>query len=71
VKTGVLCAGCHHHSPPDERVPACRSCHTDTARAGRDLPDLGTAYHRQCIGCHRAIGHAAQGCTDCHQEVRK
>ena len=69
--TKTLCAGCHHHSPPNERPPACRSCHTDTARAGKDLPDLGTAYHRQCIGCHQAIGHKAQGCTDCHQEVSR
>jgi hypothetical protein len=70
-KAGTLCAGCHHHSPPNERPPACRSCHTDAARAGRDLPDLTAAYHRQCIGCHQAIGHKAQGCTDCHAEVRQ
>ncbi len=70
-KTRTLCAGCHHHSPPDERPPACRSCHADAARPGKDLPDLTTAYHRQCIGCHQAIGHEAQGCTDCHKEVQK
>jgi hypothetical protein len=70
-KTGTLCAGCHHNSPPNERVPACRSCHGDVARPRQDLPDLTEAYHRQCIGCHQAIGHKAQGCTDCHQEVRQ
>lgn len=71
AKTVVLCAGCHHHSPPGERVPACRSCHSDAAHPQKDLPDLTAAYHRQCIGCHQAIGHQAQGCTDCHEEVRK
>jgi hypothetical protein len=69
--TGTLCAGCHHNSPPNERVPACRSCHGDVAHPRQDLPDLTEAYHRQCIGCHQAIGHKAQGCTDCHQEVRQ
>jgi hypothetical protein len=70
-KAGTLCAGCHHHSPPDVRPPACRSCHSTAAHPEKDLPDLTAAYHRQCIGCHQAIGHQAQGCTDCHQEVRQ
>jgi hypothetical protein len=70
-KTGTLCAGCHHHSPPDTRVPSCRSCHSTAAHPEKDLPDLTAAYHRQCIGCHQAIGHQAQGCTDCHQEARQ
>jgi len=70
-ETSVLCAGCHHRSPPGERVPACRSCHGDAAHPQKDLPDLTAAYHRQCIGCHQAIGHPATGCTDCHQEVPK
>jgi len=69
-KTRTLCAGCHHHSPPDERPPACRSCHSTAAGPEKDLPDLTSAYHRQCIGCHQAIGHEAQGCTDCHQVSR-
>jgi hypothetical protein len=70
-ETAVLCAGCHHHSPPGERVPSCRSCHSDAAHPLKDLPDLTAAYHRQCIGCHQAIGHPATGCTDCHEEVQK
>jgi hypothetical protein len=69
--TGTLCTGCHHHSPPDIRVPSCNSCHGDAAHPQKDLPDLTEAYHRQCIGCHQAIGHKAQGCTDCHGEVRQ
>lgn len=69
--TNTLCAGCHHRSPPGDPIPACRSCHGDENVPGKDLPELNAAYHRQCIGCHQAIGHQAQGCTDCHQEVRR
>jgi hypothetical protein len=69
--TETLCAGCHHNNPPGDPVPACRSCHGDENDSQKDLPDLKAAYHRQCIGCHQAIGHEAQGCTDCHEELRK
>lgn len=71
AKTETLCSGCHHRSSPGDPTPTCRSCHGDENAAGRDLPELNAAYHRQCIGCHQAIGHPAQGCTDCHQEARK
>lgn len=69
--TETLCTGCHHNNPPGDPVPACRSCHGDENYPQKDLPDLTAAYHRQCIGCHQAIGHKAQGCTDCHEELRK
>lgn len=64
--TERMCAGCHHHSPAGETPPACRSCHGDEAVAGVDRPGLKVAYHRQCIGCHQAMGVKKQGCTDCH-----
>lgn len=69
--TETLCAGCHHNSPPGDPVPACKSCHGDDNYPRKDLPGLNAAYHRQCIGCHQAIGHKAQGCTDCHEELHK
>lgn len=62
----TLCSGCHHHSPAGTRPPACRSCHAERAEATLDKPGLVVAYHRQCIGCHIAMGIAKQGCTDCH-----
>ena len=54
---GTLCQGCHHHSPPAEKPPACSSCHGETIE-GADAfrPGLVGAYHQQCIGCHQAMG---------------
>jgi len=64
--TETLCSGCHHHSPAVARPPACRSCHAEAAEATVDKPGLAVAYHRQCLGCHIAMGIGRQGCTDCH-----
>jgi formate-dependent nitrite reductase cytochrome c552 subunit len=48
------------------RPPACRSCHAAMNEATVDRPGIKVAFHRQCIGCHIAMGIAKQGCTDCH-----
>ena len=63
----TLCVGCHHHSPAATRPPPCRACHAQAA-ATRDMPGLKVAYHRQCMGCHAAMGIKAMTCTDCHAE---
>ncbi len=68
-KTETLCAGCHHHSPVGERPAACGACHDAKGTADKDQPDLFTAYHRQCVGCHQQMGLKQQGCTDCHAEA--
>lgn len=60
------CAGCHHHAPHGVVPTPCRSCHGEAAAALVDQPGLQVAYHRQCIGCHQAMGIPQQGCTDCH-----
>ncbi len=65
----TLCAGCHHHSPPATRPPACRSCHGAKAHPTRDQPSLKAAYHRQCIGCHESMSIKKTGCIDCHAEA--
>ncbi len=64
--TERLCAGCHHHSQEGTFEPHCRACHGEMAAAGIDRPDLKVAYHRQCMGCHEAMGIKKVGCTDCH-----
>jgi hypothetical protein len=64
--TDQMCAGCHHHSPVGVTPPECRSCHGTMPAADVDRPALMVAYHRQCIGCHQAMGIKQQGCTDCH-----
>lgn len=60
------CAGCHHRAPEGTVPTPCRSCHGEAAAAAVDQPGLQVAYHRQCIGCHQAMGIPQQGCTDCH-----
>lgn len=64
--TETLCAGCHHNSPVGSRPPPCRSCHGADHASTVDRPDLKTAYHRQCVGCHIEMAIGQQGCTDCH-----
>jgi hypothetical protein len=36
------------------------------------MPTLLGAYHRQCLGCHKAMGgeekERPQSCTGCHKE---
>lgn len=67
----TLCRGCHHRSPAGTRPPTCQSCHPrEPGRSGEptaDKPGLTAAYHRQCIGCHEAMGIGKTGCTDCHK----
>jgi len=64
---GALCAGCHHRTPAGTRPPGCGACHQQAAAPTADRPGLKTAYHRQCLGCHRRLQLAA-GCQDCHEE---
>jgi Class III cytochrome C family len=65
----TLCAGCHHHSPANQKPPPCRSCHGAKGDKTHDRPGLKTAYHRQCLGCHQRMGLKEQGCTDCHAKA--
>lgn len=72
---GTLCQGCHHHSPPAEKPPACSSCHGEKIEADDAFrPGLLGAYHQQCIGCHQNMGiekPAARDCNACHVEKNK
>ncbi|RME20221.1 MAG: hypothetical protein D6806_16795 [Deltaproteobacteria bacterium] len=70
-KIEAFCAGCHHHQPLGQRPAACGSCHQLRPDLATDRPGLKEAYHRQCLGCHRAMGLKKQGCTDCHKEEKK
>lgn len=63
-----LCQGCHHHSPEGELPPHCGHCHGEPFQAENlQAPGLYGAYHRQCLGCHEAMGKPT-GCTECHAE---
>ncbi len=66
----AVCSGCHHNSPASANPPKCVSCHGKGAGPLNEAkPDLKTAYHQQCIGCHTEMGiekPAATACTECH-----
>ncbi len=71
------CLDCHHDYHNGENVldegeleedgsAACNTCHTSSATI-----DLQTAYHRQCMTCHRAVNREPEfdlpiTCKDCH-----
>jgi len=71
------CLDCHHDYQNGENVldedelendesAGCASCHTKEASI-----DLKTAYHRQCMGCHRRVNQQEADnspitCQDCH-----
>jgi DNA-directed RNA polymerase subunit RPC12/RpoP len=71
------CLDCHHDYQNGENVldedelendesAGCASCHTKEASI-----DLKTAYHRQCMGCHRRVNkqeadNSPITCQDCH-----
>ena len=67
---GAVCSGCHHNSPASANPPKCVSCHGRNAGPMSEAkPDLKTAYHQQCIGCHTEMGiekPAATACAECH-----
>lgn len=71
------CLDCHHDYKDGKNIldeddieedgsVECARCHT------KDTPiELKTAYHRQCMGCHRRINKQEAGtlpitCKDCH-----
>ncbi len=67
----TLCRGCHHTNFDRQQIQNCGSCHGDSARPGGDAPDLKTAYHDQCLGCHQKMGLEgleATECAQCHRE---
>ena len=69
----TLCRGCHHHSPPSETPPPCRSCHAGPV-SGKSphRPGLKAAYHLQCMDCHTWMGidePADTDCTSCHEQL--
>lgn len=60
------CSTCHHYNPPGAIVK-CSFCH-ETVREVSDikLPDLKSAYHRQCMDCHESWEEESK-CESCHE----
>ncbi len=46
-----------------EVTQKCNSCHTAEAQM-----DSKTAFHKNCIDCHKAKEKGPTGCMDCHKK---
>jgi len=59
------CNGCHHYNATGP-VLKCKTCHSvERIRADLQTPDLESAYHRQCLNCHRQWSRSTD-CQNCH-----
>lgn len=59
------CVTCHHYNPPGKMV-SCDFCHnTERSESKANIPDLKSAYHRQCMGCHTTWEEESR-CENCH-----
>ncbi|MGC8658347.1 MAG: sulfate respiration complex hexadecaheme cytochrome HmcA [Desulfomonilaceae bacterium] len=73
----TICFGCHHRMESSgnqiNKFPACVSCHNRPFES-KNLGQLGLlgAYHRQCVGCHKAMNQkpTALECVKCHAEKK-
>jgi len=62
---GDGCTTCHHYNPPGEIVK-CNFCHeADRDKSDINMPDLKSAYHRQCMDCHSEWEEESK-CENCH-----
>ncbi len=65
AEMGDGCVTCHHKAV-GENIEKCSSCHTpDRVSSTSDIPDLKSAYHRQCMDCHQTWD-AESKCESCH-----
>jgi hypothetical protein len=78
---GAACTDCHHEYEGGKNVwqegqpvKKCSACHDPAEKKGSAMK-LGSAFHRNCKGCHKA--YAAEHpdtkaplkkCNDCHQK---
>ena len=54
------CQDCHHTGLG---TPKCNTCHKEGAAM-----DAKTAYHKNCIDCHKEKEAGPVGCMDCHKK---
>ncbi len=64
------CENCHHYNTSGP-ILQCKSCHEfSRQREEVGIPDLKSAYHRQCMECHREWNKET-GCNSCHVPINK
>lgn len=55
------CKDCHHKG--ETPIQKCNSCHNSESSM-----DSKTAFHKNCIECHKAREKGPMGCMDCHKK---
>jgi hypothetical protein len=54
------CKVCHHMGTQDQK---CSACHSADAKM-----DAKSAFHKNCIDCHKEKAKGPTGCMDCHKK---
>ena len=78
IKHGAACTECHHVYKDGKNVwqegagvQKCGECH-DAEKKNGNAPNLKTAFHNQCQGCHKDVGDEAKApvkkCNSCHKK---
>ena len=78
----IACADCHHVYKEGKNiykegdpVQKCSACHDPVESKGK-VKKLMLAYHKNCMGCHKALEKAGKEtgptkkCNDCHQKKK-
>jgi len=61
------CTDCHHANKDFGKFVGCDKCHVPgTPPEGKT--NLKTAFHKQCIGCHKESDEGPTACADCHEK---
>ena len=58
---GAGCKDCHHKG--ETPVMKCAACHSQDSTV-----DGKTAFHKNCIECHKTQAKGPTGCMDCHKK---
>ena len=77
IDKGVACDKCHHtqkglKATDKTEVKKCAACHTKPEKKG--MPNISSAstkknaYHKNCIGCHKAEKKGPTKCKQCHKK---
>jgi len=57
------CKECHHKGEPSDK---CEKCHKPAAEG--KTPGLKDAFHKNCMGCHKAKKQGPTKCDECHKK---
>lgn len=75
VKNSAACAGCHHTANVQGVIQLikCAACHLPAGNPknplDREQIELSSdeAFHKNCLGCHRASRQGPRLCGGCHK----